>query len=131
MAAETTFKGLTIRARYTGSKKAAWAGGPENWNHHKVTVSNGRAWCSFDFWASIADPEIQSRRDLINALGCFLMDAQIGRDFSSADEVMAEFGYENERDARRVLKACEKSWEKARRVVGNRLDYLNEEANSF
>lgn len=111
------FKGFKLSAEYTGSKKADWGNGQENWNHHKVTVKNtetGRQ-TSFDFWASIANPEVRSRKDLIGAFECFVGDAVAGmNDFG---DFCSEFGYdENSRRAEKIYKACQKATEKLQRI---------------
>ena len=111
------FKGFKLSAEYTGNKKADWGNGQENWNHHKVTVKNTETGkqTSFDFWASIANPEVKSRKDLIGAFECFVGDAVAGmNDFNN---FCSEFGYdEDSRRAEKIYKACQKATEKLQRI---------------
>lgn len=110
----TTFQGYTISAEYTGSKQAPFS--TDNWNHHRVTVSKGGRRTTFDFWASIANPEIRSRSDLLGAFDCFLSDACAGQ--QSFDEFCSEFGYDNDsRRAEQTHKACIRSYDKAQRIL--------------
>ncbi len=111
------FKGFKLSAKYTGSKKADWGNGHENWNHHKITVKNTETGkqTSFDFWASIANPEVRSREDLIGAFECFVGDAVAG--MNDFNDFCSEFGYdEDSRRAEKIYKACQKATEKLQRI---------------
>jgi hypothetical protein len=114
MTAETTFRGFKIRAEYLGNK--ACEGMPENWNNHRVYLSKNGRRCSFEFWASIANPEVRSPSDLRGAFECFLSDATAGE--QSFEEFCRDFGYDTDsRNAERVHKACVRSAVKARRLL--------------
>ncbi len=128
---KTNYKNFTVSARFTGSKKAPWAGGPENWNHHTVTVKNNQTGkrTSFDFWASIASPRIETEYDLLNALYCFVSDAMAGEECFS--DFCAEFGYnEDSRTAEKVWMGCRRAEEKWKRVSNlsdaEIYDFINE-----
>ena len=112
------FNSFIITATYTGSKCAPWGNGRENWNHHTVTVRNtatGKK-TSFDFWASIANPELTSEYDIVNAFYCFLQDACSGSE--SFTEFCADFGYdEDSRSAERTWKACKRAAAKFERIA--------------
>lgn len=112
-----TFKNWKITATYTGSKAANWGGNVENWNHHTVTVTNtenGKR-TRFDFWASIAKPELDSDYDIMNAFYCFVSDAIYG-DMSFSD-FCAGLGYdEDSRKAYKVWTACKRSKAKLERI---------------
>ena len=120
---KTTFENFQISEKYTGSKKAPWAGGPENWNHHIITVTNrdnGKR-TQFDFWQSIKEVYIKSEYDLLNAFFCFVSDATIGAENFS--DFCAEFGYsEDSRNAERTWRACKRAADKFKRVSGFDLD---------
>lgn len=116
--ATTTHKGYRITATYTGSKPARWDGTRENWNHHAVTVTNTATQkrTTFDFWASLASPEVRSRSDLLGAFRCFLGDAISG--MQSFDDFCSEFGYDTDsRKAEKTWRACVASAKKAERLL--------------
>jgi hypothetical protein len=106
-----------LKSTHKGEKPPAW-GGKEDWNrahcHHKVTVSTGRRWISFDYWASINDPEIREANDLLSAFHCLLMDAESAISMSTL-EFCEEFGYEGE-SGYPVYKACQKQAEKVAKL---------------
>ena len=131
---KTNYKNFTISAKYTGSKKAPWDDGikyPENWNHHTITVRNNETGkkTSFDFWASLAKPVLDSEYDLLNALYCFVSDSLSGmQDFNC---FCNDFGYDTDsRTAERTWKACKRSAQKWYRVSefseNETCDFLNE-----
>ena len=126
---ETTFKNFKINAEYTGSKKADWGNdAPENWNHHNVTVTNTETEneIEFDFWASIAKPELESEYDILNAFYCFISDAISGT--YTFEEFCSEFGYdEDSRRAEKIWKECKKSYGKLISIFdGDIYDLVNE-----
>lgn len=128
-----TWKDFTITATYTGSKPAPWNDNhSQNWNHHWITVSSKETGkkTGFDFWASIANPELRSRYDVLNAFYCFVSDAISGmEDFP---DFCAEFGYdEDSRRAEKVWKACKRSLEKLERVSGYPLDEIYDLCNAL
>jgi len=113
---ETTFKGYRINATYLGNKASPWD--EHNYNNHRVTVSKGGKRTSFEFWASIANPELRSPSDLREAFGCFLSDACAG--LQSFDDFCSDFGYDTDsRKAEKTYRACERAWEKAKRILGD------------
>jgi len=117
------FKGFKLSAKYTGSKEAEWM--PHNWNHHKITIKNiesGKQ-TSFDFWASIANPEVRSREDLIGAFECFVGDAVAG--MNDFNDFCSEFGYdEDSRRAEKIYKACQKATAKLQRIYNGDIHSL-------
>jgi hypothetical protein len=122
------WKNWTVTSTYTGSKAAPWSDGRENWNHHNVTVinrDNGKR-TRFDFWASIAHPEIDTEYDLMNAFRCFVDDALAGS--MEFREFCADFGYdEDSRRAEKIWNACKRSTAKLTRIYdGDLYDLLNE-----
>lgn len=121
----STFKNFRISANYTGSKAAPWSG--DNWNHHNITVTNtenGKR-TRFDFWASIARPDLSTDYDVINAFRCFVDDAiSGGMDFS---EFCGEFGYdEDSRKAYKTWRDCQRSAAKLERIyTGDVYELIN------
>ena len=112
------FQNYAITATYTGEKPAAW--NSDNYNHHTVTVRNtetGRK-TSFDFWASIAHPVLESEYDIVNAFRCFVDDAISGG--YTFEEFCQEFGYDTDsRTAERTWKACQRATKKLERLGGD------------
>ena len=111
---KTTIKNFLITSTYTGSKKAAWCNNTNNRNHYKIRVYNrmNKKAITFDFWVSIAEPEIKDEKSLLCAFCCFLEDSVLGGyDF---DEFIDEFGYSEAKEAYRIWLACKDSMEKLR-----------------
>lgn len=121
------FENFKVTANYTGSKKAEWGNGQENWNHHRVTVTNTEngKHTGFDFWASIAQPELRSEYDVLNAFNCFVSDAITGKD--SFEDFCGEFGYDTDsRKAEKTHKACQRATDKLERIYdGDIYDLAN------
>jgi len=126
---KATFNNFTVSANYKGDKKANWGDKmPENWNNHLVTVTNTdtKQRCTFEFWASISNPELSTEYDVLNAFYCFVGDAISGKmDF---DEFCSEFGFDNDsRTAERTWKACKRATAKLERIYsGDIYDLANE-----
>jgi|LSQX01.3.fsa_nt_gb hypothetical protein len=110
------FKQFKIKASYKGNKKASWG---DNWNNHMVTVTNietGQK-ITFEFWASIANPELKTEYDLLNAFYCFVSDAIAGS--YTFEEFCSEFGYNNDSDSRqaeKIYRKCKKQLEKLKKI---------------
>ena len=122
------YKDFRITATYTGSKEAGWEGGPKNWNHHHITVTNVETGkhTDFDFWMSIARPHMETRYDVLNAFYAFVDDAISGE--MSFDEFCSEFGYDSDsRRAEKTWKACKRATAKLHRIYdGDIYDLANE-----
>lgn len=121
-----TFNNFRITAEYTGSKPAAWSNS-KNWNHHRITVTNtenGKR-TGFDFWASLMNPHLSSRYDVLNAFRCFVDDAICGE--MAFEDFCFELGYDaDSRQSEKTWKACKKSTEKLTRIYGGNLyDLIN------
>lgn len=116
---KATFKTFRITSTYLGTKK--WdVQGVDNWNNHRITIYNSitKKRASFNFWASIANPELRTRYDLLNAFYCILNDANAGRE--SFDDFCSNFGYDNDsRKAEKTHKACIAIDNKLASVIGS------------
>lgn len=126
MAYKTTFKNFEVKASYKGTKRADW--NSENFNNHMVTVTNADTdqKITFEFWASIANPELKTDYDVLNAFYCFVSDAVSGsQDF---ENFCSEFGYNSDsRQAEKIHKKCKKSLEKLKKIYdGDIYDLANE-----
>lgn len=108
---------ISLESTFLGTKQADWST-PQfrNANNHKVTVETEFGRASFEFWASIASPKIQTQSDLIGAFECFVSDALIAEE--SFDDFCANFGYENGQ-GKRTYKACQQSNAKLKRIIGD------------
>lgn len=128
----TTYNSFTVTANYTGSKPAQWGDGNENWNHHKITVKNkdtGRQ-ASFDFWASITNPELRTQYDVLNAFYCFVSDAVSG--LMDIDDFQSEFGYEKDSECIKAYKGCQKAAAQMERIYdGDLYNLLNALAEDY
>jgi len=122
---KASFKHFAITATWRGDKPAPWGdcGGrtEQNWNYHTVRVTNTRTKesCIFDFWASLASPEVRNRRDHLSALSCFVTDALAAAQHNDVDDFAAEFGYTEVSEAVRAWRGCEAALRKAERVIGD------------
>lgn len=125
---KTTLGEFKIKSKFIGKKLAPWskADKQQNYNYHKITISHNGKRLGFDFWASIAQPELNSDSDLQHAFYCFLSDAISAKD--SFENFCSEFGYDTDsRNAERIYKACEKSLSKLNRIFdGDEYDLVNE-----
>ena len=117
------YKQFEITAIFRGEKAAPWA--ENNYNHHIVIVDNTEtgATTRFDFWASLARPELDTESDVLNAFYCFVSDAVAGSgDFETFCD---EYGYNNDSiKALKTFRACERSNRKFSRVSGFSLDEM-------
>jgi hypothetical protein len=118
---KTTFQNFRITATYKGDKVSPWSQEdertPDNWNNHTVTVYNTeiRKRTSFEFWASIMNPEIRTPAEVLEAFECFVSDALAGD--QSFTDFCADMGYDTDsRQAERTWKACIRSWKKLNRI---------------
>ena len=125
---KTNYKNFEITAVYAGDKCSPWD--VRNYNYHKITVKNTETGkkTSFDFWCSIAHPEIEDENDILEAFDCFLRDATAG-DYDIDDFYNEFYGDGEIKDAVKAWHGCQRSLKKALRVIGNIdtiYDLLNE-----
>jgi hypothetical protein len=111
----TPIGSFTVTSDYKGNKRANWSN-LENWNNHLITVSHKGNRTTFDFWASIAEPEIRKRSDLKHAFYCFVSDAISAKE--SFENFCSELGYNNDSiQALNTYKACKVSLQKLERLT--------------
>ncbi len=128
--------GITVKATFIGDKPADWGNGTVNTNYHVISVSNGghgtgKGPCTgtitFDFWASMARPVLSTKRDLLDALECFVSDVQCGS--GTFEDFCGDLGYDpDSRKALKVYKSCKKAAAKLEKLVGAELveDFCNQ-----
>lgn len=110
---ETEFKGLNLSSRFEGEKNAIWDDGkyPQTMDrHHVVTVEYDGNKIEFDYYPSIANPSINTEKELLEAFRCFLSDADSGS--MSLDDFANEF-YGGTGKVSQIVathKACQKSY---------------------
>jgi hypothetical protein len=126
---KTTYKNLQIVSEFKGDKPANWGVPRQNYNNHLIKVRNvdtGKR-IQFEFWASIARPEITTESELLDAFGCLVSDSLAGKqDF---EEFCSDFGYDTDsRKAERIHKGCVKATDKVERLIGDIdiYDFANE-----
>ena len=113
---KTTLNNFIISATYKGNKAATWY--PQNSNNYVVSVKDTETGKStrFDFWASLAHPEIEKEEEIINAFACFVGDAMSGG--LTFPDFCSSFGYdEDSRNAYKLWKACERAYKKWERFT--------------
>ena len=114
--------GLTVKLVYKGDKEAPF--NSSNWYRHIITLTYNKKSIRFDFWASIAEPEITTKKQLIGAIECILLDGITGKEYQyySIDDgtqaIMDEFGYSDFKEAKRVFKGVVKTYEKLEKLFG-------------
>jgi hypothetical protein len=126
---KASFKNIRVSAVYMGNEAAPF--NPDNYHNHRVRVynaDNGKR-TSFKFWASVMNPELCTRYEVLNALYCFVSDAVSGLD--SFEDFCSTMGYDvDSRSAYQTWQACQRSTAKAVRVLGTLrselYDFLNE-----
>ena len=124
---KTTYKEFNLNSTFKGDKVWNADEKQENYNNHIITVTNTetKQKVSFEFWGSIANPEIKTEKELLYAFYCFVEDALSGKmDFS---EFCSEFGYDTDsRKAEKTWKACKRSTVKFERLyTGDIYDFIN------
>jgi hypothetical protein len=123
---KATFKQFEVKASYKGTKKAEWS--KDNFNNHMITVTNMETGVKirFEFWASIAKPEITEETEILNAFYCLVSDAIAGND--SFENFCSEFGYDQDsRTAEKIYRKCKKQLEKLQKIYdGDIYDLANE-----
>lgn len=115
------YRGIEIRSEYYGYK--SWPLDGTNTNYHKIFIRNPKTkkHTFFEFWASNLHPKVDDEHSLMEALECFLTDANAGS--MEFEEFCGEFGYAVYKEdgypnanAKRIWKNCKISKEKFDRV---------------
>lgn len=113
---KANFNNVQVKSVFLGDKVARW--NTNNYNNSRVTVKNldTGVKIKFDFWGSIMEPTLETEQDLIEALYCFMSDAQSGT--MEFDDFCSEFGYELDSiKVKKTWKACKKSLDKAKLLI--------------
>jgi len=112
------FKQFEIKASYKGTKKAEWSS--NNFNNHMITITNTETneKITFEFWASIAKPELTEEYDILNAFYCFVSDA-VGAT-ETFENFCSNFGYDTDsRTAEKIYRKCKKQLEKLQKIYNS------------
>lgn len=123
---KATFKQFEVKASYKGTKKAEWSS--DNFNNHMITVTNTETGnkATFEFWASMAHPELNREYDILNAFYCFITDAISGSE--SFEDFCSNFGYDKDSiTALKIYRKCKKQLEKLNKICNDNIhDLANE-----
>lgn len=123
---KANYKEFEIKATYKGTKKAEWSS--DNFNNHMVKVTNTETDQSitFEFWASMANPELNSEYDILNAFYCLVSDAIAGSE--NFEDFCSNFGYDTDsKTAEKIYRKCKKQLEKLSKIYdGDIYDFANE-----
>ncbi len=124
---KTTFEGVRISAKLINEDIEQTTQPKDSartlyCNQFRVSLSKDGKRASFLYHGSHQDWQNQktelSEKDLLNALYCFVSDAESGEE--PFEDFCANFGYdEDSRTAERIYKACKKSAEKLQRLNFN------------
>ena len=123
---------ITINSEYLGNKPANWADSKnQNYHNHTLNVSSNGKRFSFDFWGSIASPEIKNDEENVFSFYCALSDGISAKE--SFEYFCSEFGYDTDsRKAEKIYKQCEKTLSKLERVFNCDLyDLINEIQDTY
>lgn len=118
---------IALKSEYLGNKAAKWSHGMTNYNNHKITAKCNGKKLTFDFWGSIAEPEIKKESALIFAFYCFVSDSIAAKE--TFTDFCAKCGYNDDSiNALKIYKACQKSLNKFERVFNDVdiYDFINE-----
>ena len=123
----TNYKIFKLTSEFLGDKAWGTDTKNQNYNNHKITVVNTetKKRTSFEFWGSIANPEIQTEEELLSAFYCFLSDGISAKD--TFENFCGKFGYdEDSRKAEKIYNACKNSLKKLERLYdGDLYELIN------
>jgi hypothetical protein len=117
-ACETTFNLTAVHSQ----SKDGHCGGRNA--HYRVYVSSNGERTAFDFFQSIANPVMKNERDILFAFQCFVSDAINGH--FSYEVFCSEFGYDENRESKRIYNACKLSAKKLEKFDVDNYDLYNE-----
>lgn len=128
---KTTFKNFELRAIHAGEKNPVWKDGQDRTHcHHVIRVKDmeTKKFFSFDYWTSLANPEIADKKEVLQAFECFLNDCLVATD--TLENFTSEFGYE-EKEARRIYAVCGRSLKKIERLYEDSIVDLANELSEY
>ena len=122
------YYGFTLKATYKGEKepKCCNDNRSRSHTHHVITVKNNETGkkLHFDFWNSVLNPQITSTQELKDAFQCYLNDCLVAME--TYEEFISEFGYDDDKDSKRVYKECQCALKKLERIYdGDILELYN------
>ena len=127
------YYGFTLKAKYVGEKE------PKCFNdnrsrihtHHVITVKNNETGkkLHFDFWNNILNPQITDTEELKWAFECFLRDCLVA--IESYEDFISEFGYDDDKESKRVYKECECALKKLERIYDGDIFELYNAVNGW
>lgn len=83
---------LNVDSKFVGEKVANFDDGTGRTanRHHSITVERDGDEIKFDFYPSVHHPVVDSKEDILTALGCFMLDASCAND--DIDAFADEYG---------------------------------------
>lgn len=122
------YYGFTLKATYQGEKepKCFDDNRSRSHTHHVITVRNNETGkkLHFDFWNSILNPQITDTEELKWAFQCYLNDCLVAMETYA--DFISEFGYDDDKDSKRVYKECQYALKKLERIYdGDILELYN------
>lgn len=124
----TTYKNFELRAIQAQKKNAPWKDEQDRTHcHYTIRVKNTDTKLSFmfDYWTSLAKPEIDSNGEILQAFECFLDDCLVATD--TLKNFMDDFEVDEEKEARRIYAGCGRSLRKMERIYdGSLVDLAND-----
>jgi hypothetical protein len=117
-------------------EKTAKGSGIKNSNYHKITIKNTltKKQVKFDFWASLADPLINTPKKAMLAVSLWLSDVCDYAHFQDFESFADEIAFKSMAEAKSAFANCEKAYNSAIRVFTDDelfelADELEEEQN--
>ena len=127
------YYGFTLKATYVGEKepKCFNDNRSRSHTHHVITVKNNETGkkLHFDFWNSILNPQITDTEELKWAFECFLRDCLVA--IESYEDFISEFGYDDDKESKRVYKECECALKKLERIYDGDIFELYNAVNGW
>ena len=111
---KTQFGKVIVTMYLTNTKQPTWSKG--NHNHYRVKITHDKKSHTFDFFGSINEYEKSELSSVVDALNCFMSDADIGSycDFSEFCRSMGQD--EDSISALKTFKSCQKSYKALQRL---------------
>lgn len=130
MKTEIFFNGNVIAVKSVFKGKKPWKADKNNTNYHIVEVSFKGNSVGFDYWAPLTFPKIYNDTGNIEALCCFLRDAEAGD--MPFQAFCNSFGYDvDDLEGTLVWHACRGSLQKANEIFPDYYTILKYLSNKY
>lgn len=123
--AETRYREFELTAFYYGNKN--WMDSDlGNYNNHMIYVRNTErdVKIRFEYWQSIKEVKVKTKKDLLNAFACFLSDASCA--LFNFEAFCSDMGYDpGKYSSIKIYQKCKKLLEKAKKLGMDEYDIYN------